>query len=128
MTSQFYLTWFYDDIFHNSVFQLGVLTQEFNIPLFHIRKYQNLIFEILRTKLEENKIKWQWRDKLLSNNSWNTNKMSTFIMFCASIWVLGDLEHGCKNQIFINLIKLLWFCSSFFSEILHFQIINMAFT
>ena len=32
MTSQFDLTWFYEVIICNSVFQLGFLTREFQIP------------------------------------------------------------------------------------------------
>ena len=32
MTSQFALIWFYDVIIRNSVFQLGLLTREFQIP------------------------------------------------------------------------------------------------
>ena len=32
MTAQFDLTRFYDVIIHNSVFQLGILTQEVQIP------------------------------------------------------------------------------------------------
>ena len=34
MTSQFDLTWFYDVIIRNSVFQLGFLIREFQIPFF----------------------------------------------------------------------------------------------
>ena len=48
MTSQFDLTWFYDVIIRNSVFQLGFLTREFQIPS---QVMKNAFYFTLKTPL-----------------------------------------------------------------------------
>ena len=57
MTPQFDLTWFYDVILRNSVFQLGFLTREFQIPYLRMR-IQSLLskFQVPKTSILEMKI------------------------------------------------------------------------
>ena len=105
---------------------------------FHINKHWKFNFfywhSILgfffdfRREYGVSRLKGQLGTKFKSKNCWVTYKTPIFIIFWASVWVLGFFEYGSGSQICTNLQICLWIWRSFSRKFIIFAMLKWLFS